>query len=520
MASTQLRMVVRWVRIFTSTVESYFSGPLQSIFGDQEQKEKACPLKQNGLYLKETLDAWAKLEGEEALKSLPNKFKEAQGNPEKLKLITLEERCPKTAAMWKAEAYLDQAYKWTCDRVLCRTVPAGWTKDKSLTEIEEVVEKQQQCAVTGRGIPLTKIEDCSEKVKVNTLLQQAYTTKSKGGDNVCWENSDSILYIYNPTLNSAEDKSREKEGIFVLKAVGPVLGDLVPSQSDLRVYKPKGAEGYIVGRNEDCKEICQDPRRPDYKAVGCIDEVYDGAQVSVKLNNSNQYLAGYTKDCFVKLEGAKAKLQQCVCEGKQLSDEQQENTDHSLRTAVAGEPWTYQQERVYKESDGSMGTNYPSIRYYSKRDFSSAFGADYLLDYLRGKERKEEVKVSPHQIIGTVQTVCLSGILKHMTILESILSGLRNCLIEAKYTGLQDAGMCKTMFTQHVCGLMYKAISLLSGGSCSPNTFEDAKKDSAFGQVEAVVSAGFGAMEKAMQSSIEDLKDDYGNARLNEYFKG
>ena len=59
---------------------------------------------------------------------------------------SLETLCPATTSLWKAEAVLDQAYRWTGDRVLCRTVPAGWTASKDKEEVDAVIAaKSMRC---------------------------------------------------------------------------------------------------------------------------------------------------------------------------------------------------------------------------------------------------------------------------------------------------------------------------------------------------------------------------------------
>ena len=209
-------------------------------------------------------------------------------------------------------------------------------------------------------------------------------------------------------------------------------------------------------------------------------------------------------------------LLQCVC----TYDEKEVKHYPGVRTAMkeqdgVAEDWSYHQERVFKESNNRFGTYYPEWRYYGGRDFSSAFGADYLLDYFQ--EDKQVHQVSPNtQFLGAYQAVCLSRVRAHLITLKAILEGLRNCIQEAKYTGLRDAGVCKTIFTQQVCGLVYKAIAYFAN-QCSPFDFNDESKGTLEG-VGAVTEATFGSIGEAMQSSIDDVKSDYGNAQLNNYF--
>jgi len=209
---------------------------------------------------------------------------------------------------------------------------------------------------------------------------------------------------------------------------------------------------------------------------------------------------------------------QCVC----TKSDTKVATYPGVRTAAKeqkglAEDWSYHQDRVFFESNKKFGTYYPEWRYYGSRDFSSAFGADYLLDYLN--DNKEVPKVSPNtQFLGAYQTMCLSRIRAHLITLRSILEGLRNCIQEAKYTGLQDAGVCKTIFTQQVCGLVYKAIAYFVN-QCTPNDLNDDSKG-VLGGVGEVVDASFSSIGEAMQSSIDDVQRDYDNAVLNQYFAG
>lgn len=308
---------------------------------------------------------------------------------------------------------------------------------------------------------------------------------------------------------------------------------------------------------------------------GCFEERIDnlGEKIFVDVNGNpigsnletKTYSAGYTSDCFIDVEkgsttlsseanaGAKCStnseclggavclagncnqstssgltpkgkgskgqtgLLQCICvydEGKGKEYVGVHNAMKETEEGVA-EEWDYRQDQIFFSSKNRFGTYYPEWRYYEGRDFSSAFGADYLLDYMR--DEKEVHQVSPNtQFIGAYQTLCLSRIRAHLLTLKSILEGLRNCIQEAKITGLRDAGVCKTIFTQQICGLIYKAIAYFFT-SCSPYGVGDSESDS-LGAVGAIGEATLGSVGEAMQSSIDDVKRDYNNAFLNNYF--
>ncbi|MFH1275822.1 MAG: hypothetical protein ABIH82_01815, partial [Candidatus Woesearchaeota archaeon] len=232
--------------------------------------------------------------------------------------------------------------------------------------------------------------------------------------------------------------------------------------------------------------------------------------------------AGYTRDCFVDDRGFRY---QCICE---IDETKLPKKPTGKREAVKTvnekeESWSYRQDTIYTESFGRSGTYYPAWRYYAGRDRSAAFGLDYGLDNFKSEIKDmTTAEINPHtQTWGTFQTICLRGINARLEMLQSILIGLRNCLIEAKYTGLHDAGMCKTIFTQYVCGLFYKFLTLFTS-KCSPLSLPDMdfglNLDPTKGGISAAAQAGFSAIPQAMSSSISDLKGRYGDANMESYF--
>lgn len=524
--SWMLRTVARWVRILTGKTETYYSYIKPERIKKDSAAEDHCPGKKSGLYMQDTLDNWRNLNPG----VLPKTVKEAFADEEKLKGITLEERCPSTAAAWEFEAALDQAFRWSWDRAFCRSVPAKWTEDKTDDQIGSVILKQQQCTATGRGVPLMKVEDCHDRVVANPVHLPSHIETSDVS--VCWRTADGSLYVRD-LEKDRENTDLTNKRIYHLTGVGNAMSDIGPLKDDLLVHQPDGAEGYVVGKDVSCNDVCKSSKKKRYEVAGngygkdkaCYTEKEINGETDFFSKDNTKiiqgyYAAGFTNDCFIDDAG---NLQQCVCKGEKAEAMQYSNDDLSLRTAVPKEgaieeEWFYRQDRVFFESKKKAGTHYPTIRYYAGRDFSGAFGQNYLLDYF--KPDSEEVhEINPHtQILGTFQSVCLAGILKRLAILEGVLVGMRNCLVEAKYTGLHDAGMCKSLFTQQVCGLLYKAIAYLAK-DCSPSNFDDVGKEGPFGDVGFFVDEGLDSMVESLDSSIADVKRDYGNAALNNYFE-
>ena len=578
------RLATRYTRIVSSKLEVFFS--------KAKPENERCPIEQDKYYLKSEIEHWKKLKAQGLLNE--QGLRPDWDNAEVDK--SLDTLCPTTTGLWKAESVLDQAYRWTGDRVLCRTVPAGWTATKEKNEIDTVVASQNQCTASGRGVPLKKIENCGKLIEENTNVANPNAKAARlvtQGEFTCYQYGAFLYYANQNSATKLENGGTlvrlERVHDFGLSVEQVVL---YAGAGDLIAYQPPGSDQFIVGQDKSCQQACSNSARPGYRpyvekgvqsvnskgalgSYGCFQETVDdagkivplgvGGKDDVRAIGTKQFSAGYTNDCFIdyqtqsqvlgpdanidakcdvhddckggalclsgkcsapsansitpKGSGADAKstgLLQCVCT---LSDEKI-TTYPGVRTAGKeqqgiAEEWSYHQDRVFHESNKKFGTYYPEWRYYGGRDFSSAFGADYLLDYLN--ENKQVHQVSPNtQFLGAYQTMCLSRIRAHLITLKSILEGLRNCIQEAKITGLRDAGVCKTIFTQQVCGLVYKAISYFTN-QCSPYSFSDENKGALEG-IGVVTDATFGSIGTAMQSSIDDVKSDYGNAQLNNYF--
>lgn len=635
-ASVGIKTVIRFMRIAASKIE-----PITSKAG-----EDSCPssIEQAKLYIEGTRSNWDALEasGRSDL-NLPD----YQGEEN-----FLEEKCPQTAGMWKAEAALDQAYRWTCDRFLCREVPARWTEtveeEQYLRNIEAV---QQGCSVTGGCMPLKKIENCGQYVQdmsAGLVIKEEYQDQEYNSG-PCFErvgdqsSSGGTIVASNLYAVDKSNQPYEDRGIYQLVRIGG-LSDIGDTDDTILVYEEiSGSGNYCAARDTSCSSLCK--TKDGFRAVSDGFSVNDGGEISTnlwvapsgteyeftgvqgplgtvihhvgdnqyfneellqvtadgtsyvtvdgsttsdvskaaksvyhdelqdqlqenenenngilplvtgsaiagmasdvtglgeistaggscykevdgQLNNpsgesvaADRYAAGFTKDCFVGDDGERY---QCVCEKDPEPD-----SPSLVREALwkdeeteTAEKYSYRQDRLYLENFGAVGTHYPDWRYYGGRDMSGAFGLNYLPDYLLPEE-KRKTTVNPHnQHISAFQTLCLTGIRARLVMLRSILDGLRNCLVEAKYTGFADAGMCKTIFAQHVCGLLYKLIASL-GNQCTPLGFKDVGDgEGALGDFGEIMKAGSESVIESMDTSIQDLQRDYDNAALNNYLAG
>ncbi len=530
-----VKMGARFHRFFWSNFEPWLTKT-------QKEEKNKCPAgkDQNKLLMQDTAKSWQK----SGLTNVP--ASPADGK-------TLDTACPKTAKAWKFESYVDWLYRLTCDRFLCRAVPAGWTENKELDDIKAVREKQLQCAASSQGIPLRKIENCHEILEKNPANARLLVQLKKEKIFECYEHDGTFYY-------APADKNIQKytdQNIWVLKPTDTIGSVGVVPKDDLLVHKPERSERFMVGVDATCKQQCS--RKTNYnekweettdghkisdnKVASCYKETKNGlfGAGGAKVT-TDKIRVGYTKDCFVDKNNPGNGLYQCICQKKEKSEGEKSNTDNSLRTAqipkttgAAGtvgqqaaaaqkEEWFYRQARVYEESKHTVGTYYPKERYISGRDFWGAFGLDYAWDNFRSDENKQATKVDPHnQLISTFATGCLPGINAKVELLQSVLVGMRNCIVQAKDTGEFDAGLCKSIFTQYFCSLTYKAIAGFSS-QCSPVSFSDFFKgpgvdnEGVVAGVSEFFDAGFESIPQAMETSITEIQSDYKNANLESFF--
>jgi hypothetical protein len=519
-----VKMISRFYRNFMSNFEPWLTR--------LKDNDEACPsgIGQTKLYLDETIQHFETLKNHPDISSSP-KSQIPDLDPE---INSLNKRCPKTASAWEIETVVDKAYRFTCDRFLCRSVPASWTKEKDLNEIQEVIDSQSSCGATSTCSPLDKVENCQERI---TKSSATGTIERVDGTFECYYNRDNGVYY---TVDSSNSQLEEEKGIWTLKPEEKIqnLGTIAPS--NLLAYKPQNSDQFCVATQNSCASQCRrvggyipvidgyetfsatGPATDKNRNKGCYKESIEDGGVVLRGATGQQVTkgkvtAGYTSDCFIKPDTQE--LYQCVCEPdpKPKVTSPIKAREALKKSGTVEENWVFRQDRIFSQSKSLAGTNYPKERYYSGRDFSGAFGASYGLDNFRDKDFKV-ARVDPHkQIIGTFQSACLPGINARLNTLQSILIGMRDCIEQAKHTGFYDAGACKTIFTQYACGLIYKAISY-AANDCSPIGIKDVGEEGSFDFLTKALESGSKAIPTTIDSSISEIKDDYGNANLEQFF--
>jgi len=524
------RIGFRFARIFTSKMEVIQSKAAVAAKTKEEGKDD-CPLNQEDLILESTRQEWLKLKNNGALNgiSLPKGDWENEAN-------TLDKRCPSTSKLWKAEAALDQAYRWSCDRVLCRAAPAAWTASAEKSQVDIAVLNQEQCTVTSRGIPLQKVENCQDQISKSPTVQvsQGALDLKKKGAFTCYRNplTEQLYYVDPADIQSSDGKNVK------LKWLSPVAGlelnsafNIKNTNNTLYAYKGPNSQEIIVGTDQSCAAVCSNPRAPGYKSDGCYDEVKAGltGQITIKKNGNSlptgARSAGYTQDCFVKstASGSNTGLQQCVCvpdktvKVENLGNAREAIKEQTSTTGTVSEDWVYRQDQLYK-TNPTKGTFYPEWRYYSGRDTSATFGLNHVLDTV-GTPTIPTINPNT-QHLGAFQSVCLSGISARLVLTNNMLKAFNSCIEEAKTGGFKDAGVCKTLFSQQICGLAYKGISYLTN-SCEPLNWQDELKGgTTIDTLGQGTKAFYSSIPEAMSSSTNDLRSDYANANVESFFSG
>ncbi|MFH1682995.1 MAG: hypothetical protein ABIA37_04320, partial [Candidatus Woesearchaeota archaeon] len=507
------KLATRWYRLFMSKFEPVLT----------KLKEKKCPSgkEQDALFLKSTLE-------------------NSGGNIAAGDKGTLDELCPMTTKAWQIEGSLQTALRWVCDRFLCHEAPAGWTETKSDAEILTAKINEQACgSQAGRGVPLTEIKDCKKHIKehpneISPTARNDVGFLSRLGNssgNICYVDGKGDIYYVD--MKQEEVAQAQETGLWRLQSVGNRFTIAVGQSAgkQLVAFKPKDAKDFLVGVDTTCEKLCTtktgyskatDLGTDSYAAKGCYPVNKDGTlSNSTNLNSSKgtYYIADFTSDCFPSINDTQKDLRTCICK----QNETKGVRGKEVHIAEPQEEWSYRQSQMFREtggnendcSGGTIGTCYAKYRYYSGRDLPAAFGQSHVIDLVSGSEDITEVNPFT-QHLGAFQAVCLSGIYNRLRMLQSILIGMRNCIVEAKHTGLTDAGQCKEIFSQAVCGLIYKVIAYAAKG-CLPIPFGNIGQEGNESVWAQGVQFGLGAVQDTLSTSMNDLQAEYGNAKLNEF---
>ncbi len=192
--------------------------------------------------------------------------------------------------------------------------------------------------------------------------------------------------------------------------------------------------------------------------------------------------------------------------------------------------WKEKFETVGKGKDGKEVSHfgYNPDRYIDGRDFWACFGQNSWLDRKVGlfSSVKKDSDGNPIKEDGSVlildpakdhlaafQCLHLSGIYNRLQTIKNIMSALSSCLVTVRTTGTADTGVCKELFTQYVCSLIWHIIQLFMDG-CLPFG-HGISIDENSNEVVQYVKGGFQSVWGSIVDKQGELASEYGNAKLN-----
>ncbi|MFH1052829.1 MAG: fibronectin type III domain-containing protein [Candidatus Woesearchaeota archaeon] len=473
----------------------------------------------------------------------------------------------KCSNAWDLEANNYDVYRWACDRVFCHAAPSRWTQEKQDYELVEKAKELNYCQndLTYRGQPLTAVE-CS-KISTSEEFKRTLT------EDTCFEIQDKTgkkTEIYELKEPAGNDVYR----IFIPEASGRILkSDYAIKVSD---------RYYMTAMPETCNEICgitgaeDDELYNDYLAettnknstARCVTvnqcnqyrqegnlTLRGGTQLQVK-SAMNQ---GFTSDCFYKAGHSSLsnidvvskdpnRRKECCCintaERAQLNyynytqpyiQKDNKKSLLSLATAEAeeavGSPegdfinprpsnysdmlWSYRYWKI-----GFDNKEYNPDRYIKGRDQSACFGQNnWIFDGFSKAEGGNLLTVDPFkQHTAAFQCACITGIYNRLKMIQNILVLLSSCLIEVRETGKGDAGVCKEVFTQYVCGMLWDIISYIKDG-CVP-FLGNIDYDKQENEILEKVKVGTTSIFESMDDSTNEISQEYGNAQINSLLGG
>ncbi|MBD3248737.1 hypothetical protein GF336_01710 [Candidatus Woesearchaeota archaeon] len=149
---------------------------------------------------------------------------------------------------------------------------------------------------------------------------------------------------------------------------------------------------------------------------------------------------------------------------------------------------------------------YNENRYWKERDFPACFGQNNFIF-------RDTPMLTPSQHTSAIQCLCISGIRNRLVLLRSILEGFLGCLNQIKTTGKANAGICKEMFTQYLCVLIFRLIKALQEG-CIPMFGEELDLGEGVG---SYTTLGADSIWGGVTESADDLRGEYENAALENY---
>jgi len=431
-----------------------------------KDNEEKCPMPGEGRATAEGIKAVTNITGSvtAALAEEEDEDKNKLGfTQDDLTNKQLEDRCKTTYDAWQNEAEIYNAYRWICDRFLCKGAPAKWTENAEFAEIRRKIVENTECTTetSSEGIILRKqdIKTCNTKCNDESL---------------CWE--------YKNDYYKRSDKKPEGEGDLIIvdcSGLNEETVNIVGGSDNVQLRQEK----------QSCEDFCEDRKWKSGKCMASNSEEYNNF-----LKNKN--IETHEPQTSPEIKCPNDEF--CVCysesgKGGKMSPPKDPDAPDDTE-----EKWDYRYDKI--------GYYYSPLKYYEGRDQSACFGQNLFLS-------PDAPYLNPQDIIPAFQCLCGTQILQRLKLARNILEGLYNCMTQIQKTGTYDTGTCKEFFSQYICKWAARIITKWSEG-CVP--WSGTGKDKGIDIGEGI-QAGFSSIFGGVQESVNDLTSDYDSASLRDY---
>lgn len=166
---------------------------------------------------------------------------------------------------------------------------------------------------------------------------------------------------------------------------------------------------------------------------------------------------------------------------------------------------------------GYLGKKYNPNRYISGRDQSACLGQDEPFSLIAGR-KTEVAMLEPARQDTVVLWPCLylTGVNQRLQRIKVIANAMSNCLIQVRTSGRADTGVCKELFTQHLCGAIWQGIRFFVDG-CTPDYLGPGNQDEKEGKWLEDAQLGMKGIFQGIAESQSEIAQDYSNAKLNDF---
>ena len=512
---------------------------------------------------------------EQECSTLRDQVKAAHNGNLKLKYFTdadLQKCFPSVYGSWQNEEKFYKLMRYSCDRIFGHSSPSKWTENRDDTELYRRLSTRQRCAndQSVAGFPLRAVrcldvdltaygarrDEFNQNDKCFEVQTGRETVLLKLGNRV--ENSNNIYrlletrpgrraYVSYAIQDGRSENSfitaspRSCEELCGIRASSNAQQDTVSvenGQVRLIQTSSSGDEGAAPCLTVNtCKSLIGNRQFIDSQGtVHEIKSVYTAGYAS-KISGEDDRPCFYNGDnpnvvsdfadtrrecCCIKTNEQQGPITQYY-QPYDAPKYQSQNPVHQLKTdptvtanKLEEMKWSYRYSRIGFTAQGTDGVEhnqYNPNRYIEGRDFPACFGQDHAL--YRATQRRERVlTLNPFRNqIAAVQCLHLTGVSQRLQLYKNIMNSLSNCLIEVRTSGKADAGVCKDLFTQHVCGLIWQIIQFFNNRDCDLDDTEiNTGRDRG---AEDSLTRGFRGITQGISEAQQELTQEYGNARVS-----